>query len=82
LFPTGVLASDGAGDLYGTASDGANGYGTIFQISANGNFTVLYALSANDGTGPSDLNLQGKTLYGTTFEGGANANGTAFSLKF
>jgi uncharacterized repeat protein (TIGR03803 family) len=81
-YPTGVLESDGAGDLYGTASDGANGYGTIFQITANGIFTVLYALSVDDGTGPSDLILQGTKLYGTAFEGGVNVYGTAFSLKF
>jgi uncharacterized repeat protein (TIGR03803 family) len=73
------------GTLYGTTVDGgANDAGTVFKITPSGKETVLYSfgLGSGDGNEPEAglLNVSG-TLYGTTFEGGANNDGTVFSLS-
>ncbi len=76
------------GTLYGTdEAGGANctpfGCGTIFSITRSGNETVLHNLGGKgDGAYPGAalLDVNG-TLYGTTVDGGANGDGTVFSLK-
>jgi len=85
--PYGGLVRDKAGNLYGTtASGGANGYGTIFELTPNsGDWThsVLYSFTggANGGSPSSSLIFDGAgNLYGTTPPlGGSNA-GTVFEL--
>jgi uncharacterized repeat protein (TIGR03803 family) len=76
-----VLAGD---TLYGTANaGGAMGYGTVFSIKTNGtSFTTLHSFNgASDGAQPfGGLTLCGNALFGTTFIGGTNGNGTIFSL--
>jgi len=82
-----------AGSLYGTTeSGGTAGKGTVFEISSDGNETVLYSFcsqqSCADGAHPEAGVVTDKAgnLYGTTNEGG-NANtycragcGTVFEL--
>jgi len=74
------------GTLYGTTEDGFYGSspgGTIFSITTSGTETVLYRFDASgDGGEPAAalLNIKG-TLYGTTVQGGANAEGTVFSFS-
>jgi uncharacterized repeat protein (TIGR03803 family) len=76
-FPYGGLSRDGAGNLYGTTYyDGANGYGTVYQLSRNGGVwteRVLHSFAGGiDGNNPS-TNLVFDALgnlYGTTAEGG------------
>jgi uncharacterized repeat protein (TIGR03803 family) len=72
------------GTLYGTtANGGANGDGTVFSIAPTGTETVLYSFKGGsaDGEDPHAglVNVNG-TLYGTTYEGGANNYGTVFSI--
>ncbi len=80
--------------LYGTANaGGTNGAGTIFAVNTNGHgFTILHTFAPgatnlvgfytnSDGAGPSGLILSGNTLYGTTYAGGTNGNGTVFSIN-
>jgi uncharacterized repeat protein (TIGR03803 family) len=71
--------------LYGTANTGGSaGAGTVFAVSTNGTgFTNLYNFSGgNDGANPEGgLVLAGNTLYGTTFYGGTNGNGTVFAVS-
>jgi len=78
-----VLGNDG--NFYGfTANGGAQGYGSIFQITSNGAFTSLYAFAGgNEGANVNSLaaGADGK-LYGTTENGGAGASGTLFRLSF
>jgi uncharacterized repeat protein (TIGR03803 family) len=82
------------GDLYGTtviggADLGLNGIGagTIFKITPSGGLTTLYSLCSQsgctDGQQPDAGLIQGTngTLYGTTYGGGANGEGTVFSLS-
>jgi uncharacterized repeat protein (TIGR03803 family) len=71
--------------LYGTAdTGGSSGNGTVFAVSTNGTgFTNLYSFSGGtDGANPAGgLVLSGNTLYGTTFYGGTNGNGTVFAVS-
>ena len=81
------------GSFYGTTQlAGANGYGTIFEITAGGTLTTLYSFCAEtnctDGTKPYAGLLQATNgnFYGTTTEG-ANDNcapemgcGTVFEI--
>jgi uncharacterized repeat protein (TIGR03803 family) len=73
---------DTAGNLYGTTdAGGANGYGTVFKISASGTESILYSFGASstDGTWPQSSGLimdSAGNLYGTTYAGGANGDST------
>jgi uncharacterized repeat protein (TIGR03803 family) len=76
------------GNLYGTTYwGGANGYGTIFEITPAGQLTTLYSFCSQtncaDGAYPQAGLVQGTdgNLYGTTYEGGANGvYGTVFEI--
>jgi uncharacterized repeat protein (TIGR03803 family) len=88
-FPYGGLSADAAGNLYGTTYyDGANGYGTVYQLSRNGGVwteRVLHSFRGGiDGNNPSTnlvFDARGN-LYGTTAEGGSPGCdcGTIFRL--
>lgn len=86
LFPRAGLIADGAGNVYGTTSQGgAHGHGTVFKVSiALSAETTLYSFGASsqDGQGPvAGLVADGSgNFYGTTFAGGANNAGTVFKL--
>ncbi len=84
--PAAALVSDGAGNLWGTANYGGmtntlylnagtplgNGYGTIFQLAANGIMTVPVVFGGTNGAHPSGglvLATDGN-FYGTTTWGG------------
>jgi uncharacterized repeat protein (TIGR03803 family) len=96
LYSFGISTTDGArpiaslinvnGVLYGTTTNGgANSAGTVFSINPNGsNYNILYSFgtSATDGISPEAalLNING-VLYSTTPNGGANNDGTVFSIN-
>jgi uncharacterized repeat protein (TIGR03803 family) len=81
--PSGLIM-DEAGNLYGAAGAGKNGYGVIYKLTpgANGwSETVLYDFCSQtdcvDGSGPSGniiIDAAGN-LYGTTVGGGGGNNG-------
>jgi uncharacterized repeat protein (TIGR03803 family) len=87
-YPVGSLIQAKDGNLYGTASTGgANGSGTLFEISLGGTFQPVYTFSAlntngenNEGSDPAAAVIQGADgdFYGTANSGGANALGTVF----
>ncbi|MGD0142950.1 MAG: choice-of-anchor tandem repeat GloVer-containing protein [Rhizomicrobium sp.] len=78
-----------AGMLYGTTyGGGANNYGTVFELNpATGALTTLYSFcnltNCADGQWPEASLVFGKggLLYGTTLGGGANGNGSVFSVS-
>jgi uncharacterized repeat protein (TIGR03803 family) len=86
--PSGNLALDGAGDLFGTSlSGGFYGVGTVFRLSltsAGWTGTVIYDFTGGDnGQYPEagvTFDPQGN-LYGTTYGGGADAVGVVYQLK-
>jgi uncharacterized repeat protein (TIGR03803 family) len=76
--PNGALAIDPAGNLYGTTQTGgaAGNYGTIFEVSSTGKFTVLHSLNGGtDGATP---------FAGLTRDSAGNLYGTAYQafLRF
>jgi uncharacterized repeat protein (TIGR03803 family) len=81
-----IEATDG--NLYGTTfSGGANGSGTVFEITTAGKLTTLYSFCSQancaDGSSPQGGLVQDSngTFYGTTYHGGADSIGTIFSLS-
>jgi uncharacterized repeat protein (TIGR03803 family) len=83
-----VQATDG--NLYGTTSSGGGpylDYGTVFKITPGGTLTTLYTFCSQsgcaDGEEPEAGLVQGTdgNFYGTTPVGGANGDGTVFSLS-
>ena len=81
-FPNGLTVVGRT--LYGTAPGylGAQGYGTVFSIRPNGDFSVLYAFAGGgDGAFPEGNLLYVKdALFGTTEAGGSYGEGTVFSV--
>ncbi len=72
--------------LYGmTSAGGKNGDGNIFSINTDGTgFTDMHDFAGgnSDGASPNaDLTLSGGLLYGMTRAGGANSEGTIFSIN-
>jgi uncharacterized repeat protein (TIGR03803 family) len=82
--PDGGLTLVGS-TLFGTASvDGGHGDGTIYSINPDGTgYQVVHSFGgASDGAAPvASLTLVGTTLFGTTSEGGADNDGTVFSMN-
>lgn len=89
--PGSGLLRDKLGNLYGVtavggggaACAGSQGCGTVFEITANGNYSILYAFSGgSDGAFPSGELAMDNTgnLYGTTEGGGTNGFGTTYEL--
>jgi len=75
----------GGSTLYGTATNGGAGYGTVFAVTAtaNGSGNVVHTFTNGaDGAFPyASLVLYGTKLYGTATAGGTNGNGTVFSVN-
>jgi uncharacterized repeat protein (TIGR03803 family) len=76
------------GSFYGVTRLGGTGYtngsygnGTIFRITPDGSFTMLFHFNGTNGANPFGGLLQGRDgdFYGTTTSGGSGYNGTAFS---
>lgn len=83
--PTAGLVFDNSGNLYGAAeSFGANGGGTVFELSPSGgswNFNLLASLSGNGGPVVSLTLDSTGTIYGTNFFDGADGYGSVFKLS-
>ena len=84
--PYAGLIIDSAGNLYGTTSGGASGYGTVFKLAPNGSGgyteTTLYTFTGGSDGANSYAGLIMDTsgnLYGTT-SGGGSGYGTVFKL--
>jgi len=87
ISPNGNLLRDAGGNLFGTtASGGATGNGTVFELQptqSGWHFRTLFAFNGSDGSEPlAGLVADASgALYGTTFVGGAHAAGTVFKLS-
>jgi uncharacterized repeat protein (TIGR03803 family) len=81
--PVGDLLQASDGNFYGTTErGGANGYGTVFEITTAGVETIVHSFGATgtDGINPYGSLIQASdgNLYGTTELGGNNSLGTVF----
>jgi uncharacterized repeat protein (TIGR03803 family) len=84
--PAGNIVFDAAGNLYGVTS--ANGGGTVYQLSPNGNGSwTLHTIYSFQGYPNANTPYAGLTidasgnLYGTTNSGGANGVGAIYKLS-
>jgi uncharacterized repeat protein (TIGR03803 family) len=75
-----ILATNGK--FYGTTlQDGANNFGTVFKINANGRLTTLHSFNGTDGEFPPRLvQATNGNFYSATTSGGANGCGTVFKI--
>jgi uncharacterized repeat protein (TIGR03803 family) len=86
--PEGDLLIDAAGNLFGTtASGGADGDGTVFEIPyVDGSYattpTTLFSFDQTNGQAPEAGLVADAAgdLFGTTTEGGLDSQGTVFEL--
>ncbi|HEY3639097.1 MAG TPA: choice-of-anchor tandem repeat GloVer-containing protein [Rhizomicrobium sp.] len=80
-LPSGALAMDSSGNVYGTTMDGgAHGWGTVFELTPSGTESVLYSFDV--GSQPQSgvtIDAQGN-LYGVTASGGTNNDGSVFKV--
>jgi uncharacterized repeat protein (TIGR03803 family) len=83
-YPSGVIM-DGAGSLYGTASEcGTSNDGTVFKIDTAGNETILHNFTGSDGRGPNGGHLildKAGNLYGVAGSGGPSGYGVLYKLS-
>jgi uncharacterized repeat protein (TIGR03803 family) len=87
-IPVSGVTIDSQGNLYGTTnSGGANNSGTIWELTKGSNTITTLAsfgpLGPNDGNGffPSGVAMNSHgNLFGTTYVGGANDDGTVWEL--
>ena len=83
-LPQAALTFDPAGNLYGTTAYGGqyNG-GTLFTIPKGGNtITDLVSFGSDSGNGPQSgvvIDSAGD-IFGTTYSGGSNGNGTVWEF--
>ena len=82
--PSGGVLFDRAGNLYGsTVFGGANGGGTLYELTpSGGNWTLNTLYSFSGVAGPyNNLTMDANgNLYGTTYRDGANQVGSVFKL--
>ncbi len=84
---TGRLLRTAGGESYGTASSGgANGFGSVFRVTAAGAVETVVSFTGSGGAVPGSGPAAGLVLgadgafYGTTSAGGAGGFGTVFKV--
>ncbi len=85
-YPYSGLVRDSAGNLYGTTqSCGASNFGTVFEVSESGKFTLLHSFAGGttDGANPlyARLLVDKGTLYGVAQYGGTSNQGVVYELS-
>lgn len=82
-YPGTPLILDSSGTLFGVVGDGGiNSNGTVFSISQDGDFKLLYRFTGGPlGSQPSGIWEYNGVVYGTTMMAGDNGFGTAFSIS-
>jgi uncharacterized repeat protein (TIGR03803 family) len=87
FYPIGGVIQGTDGNFYGTTQLGGgdncpSGCGVVFEVTPEGTETVLHTFVHTDGTAPVAPLVQGTNgvFYGTASGGGANDEGSIFSL--
>lgn len=79
----GLTVNRSTGDLYGTAlGAGANGWGVIYKIAANGTETVLHNFAQSEGSNPIGRMIRDAfgNFYGVCQYDGGGGYGSVFKL--
>ncbi len=83
--PAGAVVQARDGAFYGTTETGGTngGWGTVFRVTADGNFTSLHSFDFDNGAYPEGALIQATdgNLYGTTSFGGVGGQGTVFRIS-
>ena len=82
-LPDAALVQATNGNFYGiTVYGGANGFGTIFEITPSGKLTTLHGFDDSDGAYPFGTLIEDThgNFYGTASGGGDYGGGTVFEL--
>ena len=82
-YPNAAPVQSIGGNFFGTTVGTSNTHGSIYKISAFGEFTLLHVFTGSDGSAPYAPLVQAAdgNFYGTTFEGGAFGYGTIFRIS-
>jgi uncharacterized repeat protein (TIGR03803 family) len=83
-LPIAGLVEGTGGALYGaTERGGAYDFGTLYRISTNGQYELLYSFAQKFGMGPQGVLAQDTSgvFYGTTTLGGAYGEGSLYNLN-
>ncbi|MBB5317168.1 choice-of-anchor tandem repeat GloVer-containing protein [Tunturibacter empetritectus] len=72
-----IYGATQAGGVHGS-TEGLDGFGVVFQITANGTETTLHSFAGKDGLSPSTglIQLPNGDIYGATLYGGHSSNST------
>jgi uncharacterized repeat protein (TIGR03803 family) len=82
-LPMAGLVEGTDGNLYGSTEEGgSNNIGTLFQITKNGDYTLLYSFAASVGSTLLSAPMQHTNgrFYGLTNVGGTDDNGAVYTL--
>ncbi len=83
-YPLQSLLLTSSGNFYGTnIVGGSGGYGTVYELTPAGTFTVIHAFTGGaDGAYPTGELIEARNgvIYGVTTEGGSNKSGTVFQI--
>ncbi|HEV2177401.1 MAG TPA: choice-of-anchor tandem repeat GloVer-containing protein [Terriglobia bacterium] len=83
-YPAAGLVLDSNGNFFGTAvGGGTGGQGVVFKVTTAGVESVLYNFTGGADGGYPEAGLvedSAGNLYGTTFNGGSNGQGTVFEV--
>lgn len=83
-YPLSGVIGDASGNIYGnTETGGASNFGTVYEISPNGTFTLLHSFDGTDGKFPygSFVRTAKGTLFGSTQNGGTIGYGTVWKMR-
>jgi len=82
-YPLAGVIVDGKGNVYGnTETGGASNFGTVYEISAKGAFTLVHSFDGTDGKYPYGSFVRSKsTFFGSTQNGGTIGYGTIWKIS-
>jgi uncharacterized repeat protein (TIGR03803 family) len=82
--PDGAVTIDSSGNIIGTTnSGGSGGNGTIWELAADGTYSILHSFATNEGSFVRGRLVEDSkgNFYGTALFGGSTGDGTIFEYS-